>query len=508
MPGQEVTQLVYEFIGETDQLNKAAVQVQETIQKNVEQPMAKMNEAGLLSGKKLRMAFFGVGEAISVVAGPQIGNLVFRLTAIMPIIESVGGSFGKMLAPIVNFMSGQWGVVLLGIGAVIAAVMSFGKQSEAAAKKVQSLADAQTELNTAMLSFEAAQKRLELIRVFFPEQTEEALKQNLQAAQKGFEALVNTIAEKMGVSAAEVKLQLEKAAADLRAYQESISRGVFPAPELPNVFSDSLKETSDKALDLQDKINSLKWSIADLEAEKVKFSKVDWQGPVETPEMRKAYFEEGRPAEAFDALNQSADEYWERLQKVTDAQDNMVMSMYTVGIRAKEIFSSIGSAAAGAFTQALLTARTFGSAMTGIMTAVSSAFIGCVMKMFFEWISAKLTEMITGSVAAYSGIPFVGLALGLAAAVAMIAASRSLAAKEGGKSFAAGGLIMSPMLAMVGDAAGGEVVAPRSKFDELFDRHGSGDIYLYNMLDSRVLTEAVVKNAPGIVRVRGGVRGS
>ena len=75
--------------------------------------------------------------------------------------------------------------------------------------------------------------------------------------------------------------------------------------------------------------------------------------------------------------------------------------------------------------------------------------------------TANVTAAASGAMAAHSSIPFVGIALGLAAVAAIIATMKSL------PKFADGGVVSGPTLAMVGEYAGAsgnpEVIAPLDK---------------------------------------------
>ena len=75
--------------------------------------------------------------------------------------------------------------------------------------------------------------------------------------------------------------------------------------------------------------------------------------------------------------------------------------------------------------------------------------------------NANVSAAASGALAAHAGIPFVGIALGLAAVASIIAAMASL------PKFAKGGIVSGPTLAMVGEYAGAsgnpEVIAPLDK---------------------------------------------
>ena len=97
--------------------------------------------------------------------------------------------------------------------------------------------------------------------------------------------------------------------------------------------------------------------------------------------------------------------------------------------------------------------------MSNVFSQLASDLIAWVLKMFLEFVAVKISEIILGSIAAYAEFPFVGLALGIAAAAAAIGAAKALASGHGGKAFAEGGIVHGPVLGLVGEA-GTEVISP------------------------------------------------
>lgn len=87
--------------------------------------------------------------------------------------------------------------------------------------------------------------------------------------------------------------------------------------------------------------------------------------------------------------------------------------------------------------------------------------------------NSNVAAAASGALAAHSGIPFVGIALGLAAVAAIIAAMASL------PKFAKGGIVSGPTLAMVGEYAGAsgnpEVIAPLDKLRGMLSQPASMD---------------------------------
>ena len=91
--------------------------------------------------------------------------------------------------------------------------------------------------------------------------------------------------------------------------------------------------------------------------------------------------------------------------------------------------------------------------------------------------NANVSAAASGAMAAYASIPFVGIALGLAAVAAIVAAMKSI------PKFADGGIVSGPTLAMVGEYAGAsgnpEVIAPLDKLRSMLapsQGYGSGDV--------------------------------
>lgn len=87
--------------------------------------------------------------------------------------------------------------------------------------------------------------------------------------------------------------------------------------------------------------------------------------------------------------------------------------------------------------------------------------------------TANVAAAASGAMSAHAGIPFVGIALGLAAVAAIIAAMASL------PKFAKGGIVSGPTLAMVGEYAGAsgnpEVIAPLDKLRGMLAQPASMD---------------------------------
>ena len=110
-------------------------------------------------------------------------------------------------------------------------------------------------------------------------------------------------------------------------------------------------------------------------------------------------------------------------------------------------------------SEAIATATATTTAVTGAAQEMAASAALAATKNVET--NSNVAAAASGALAAHSGIPFVGIALGLAAVAAIIAAMASL------PKFAKGGIVSGPTLAMVGEYAGAsgnpEVIAPLDK---------------------------------------------
>lgn len=122
-------------------------------------------------------------------------------------------------------------------------------------------------------------------------------------------------------------------------------------------------------------------------------------------------------------------------------------------------------------SEAIATATASTTAVTGAAQEMAASAALAATKNVET--TSNVAAAASGAMAAHSGIPFVGIALGLAAVAAIIAAMASL------PKFAKGGIVSGPTLAMVGEYAGAsgnpEVIAPLDKLRGMLAQPASMD---------------------------------
>ena len=125
--------------------------------------------------------------------------------------------------------------------------------------------------------------------------------------------------------------------------------------------------------------------------------------------------------------------------------------------------------------EAAATATATTAAVTGAAQEIAASTANTAVKSAET--TANVSAAASGALAAHAAIPFVGIALGLAAVAAIVAAMKSI------PKFADGGIVSGPTLAMVGEYAGAsgnpEVIAPLDKLRSMLapaQGYGSGDV--------------------------------
>ena len=125
--------------------------------------------------------------------------------------------------------------------------------------------------------------------------------------------------------------------------------------------------------------------------------------------------------------------------------------------------------------EAAATATATTTAVTGAAQEIAASTAKTAVKSAET--TANVSAAASGALAAHAAIPFVGIALGLAAVAAIVASMKSI------PKFADGGIVSGPTLAMVGEYAGAsgnpEVIAPLDKLRSMLapaQGYGSGDV--------------------------------
>lgn len=144
----------------------------------------------------------------------------------------------------------------------------------------------------------------------------------------------------------------------------------------------------------------------------------------------------------------------------------------------------------------------FSNSVQGMLDAVGATAVQMIAKEAAVWITAQIAKATAGALAAHSGIPFVGIGLGLAAAAVITSEINKARDKARVPGLAQGGLAFKPTLAVVGDntqaAVDPEVIAPLSKLREMLV--GTGDQTIILNVSGKQLMRAVVKRMPKEMR--------
>lgn len=101
--------------------------------------------------------------------------------------------------------------------------------------------------------------------------------------------------------------------------------------------------------------------------------------------------------------------------------------------------------------------QSFGSVVQNIFADVGAALIGMVTKEAAVFIASQIAKAVAGAMAAHSGIPFVGIGLGIAAAAAIVS---EINRAKAGANLAVGGIATSPITANIAEGGRAEAVLP------------------------------------------------
>lgn len=163
---------------------------------------------------------------------------------------------------------------------------------------------------------------------------------------------------------------------------------------------------------------------------------------------------------------------WEKLTGVVDG----FLSLYDSFNQVIEIIATLTGLTdlltAAKQGEAAATAAATGAAVSGAASEVAASTSVAVAKEGET--AANTSAAVSGALSAHSGIPFVGIAMGLAAAAAIIATMLSI------PKFATGGIVSGPTLAMVGEYGGAshnpEVIAPLDKLRDILAPSAGADL--------------------------------
>lgn len=167
---------------------------------------------------------------------------------------------------------------------------------------------------------------------------------------------------------------------------------------------------------------------------------------------------------------QSDSTAWEKVCSVIDNTFAIYEGLSGIIEMIKMLTTVTNAATVAEETKAAASAASTAQAVTGAAAEVAAS--GAVATAKGTEATANTAAAASGALSAHSGIPFVGIALGLAAVAAIIAVMSSL------PKFAKGGIAYGPTLGLFGEYAGAsnnpEVVAPLDRLKSLIGGAGSG----------------------------------
>lgn len=166
---------------------------------------------------------------------------------------------------------------------------------------------------------------------------------------------------------------------------------------------------------------------------------------------------------------QSDSTAWEKVCSVIDNTFAIYEGLSGIIEMIKMLTTVTNAATVAEETKAAASAASTAQAVTGAAAEVAAS--GAVATAKGTEATANTAAAASGALSAHSGIPFVGIALGLAAVAAIIAVMSSL------PKFAKGGIAYGPTLGLFGEYAGAsnnpEVVAPLDRLKSLIGGAGS-----------------------------------
>lgn len=261
--------------------------------------------------------------------------------------------------------------------------------------------------------------------------------------------------------------------------------GTKAALEERDKVRQSIKEIVDareKAISEERRLSQEKIKLAEEEAKKkmefedalyehrVKTGEITLEKQIEDTEMSLELLRGKNEMETIEYVT-LLDRLWELQQEADARSEEAEKKKFDVSkMRAKELATLNADIASGlstnfvnAFKMMASGEKNYASVHKSLMNGILSTTTGVIEKIMTKKIEEAIltkavstTEAGSKSVSAYAGIPFVGLALGLAAA--------ALATNAISK-FAEGGIVTKPTLGLVGEA-GSEAIIPLSKMNK------------------------------------------
>jgi len=231
---------------------------------------------------------------------------------------------------------------------------------------------------------------------------------------------------------------------------------------------------------------------------------------------------------AVDNLTDSVDDLNVAAEKSLGVWGRWAREMYDkLTIFSEFAFDTMQQFSAGvgqAVGRALVFAEDFGEAITNVFKQIASSIIATLVDLGIQFLLHKIFMIATGKAQALALIsakaaetfatvftayvaanPFFGAAY--AGPPAAAAAAALTAGALGLLTFAEGGIVTGPTLAMVGDNPGRtEAIIPIEKLPKLMEGFRGGNVVTILEMDGRTLAEVVMRNESGVRRAKLGGR--
>ena len=528
-------QLIARFQADVSDLERGVAKAQSAIQ-SVPAATEKANKQAIASTKNLKKSIGDVGRAVQQVS-PYIGGLAGEFVffagtavssakavaaAVTAIVSPVGLAVGGFAAAAVGLSlykdsarraAAETKVLEEDLGALKIALDKLGESSKSSRTRIEELKSLREETEKALQATQGRANRK------FGEELDTINRQKLLDIDKAIVAEEQKLAQTRAQLADTRLLQIQE---DLSKQLQKLERDYQTGgDELEKLRGqvDAYRNAKEKALEveglsddaLRDFDASVKSSIGVLEQYEQQLDEIRQQQEDATIPAG-AFSPVEQPASAFGAIagpqliQATADELGQLDAAFAKVMGSVQTTSEVIATGVATTFEALSQGVAASLVAAVTATGDAAQILASIFNQIATSIIAKIIEVFIIEAAIEKTKIILKSISAYAGLPFVGIALGVAAAGAAIAAARGLAGSEGGRAFAEGGVVLGPTLGLVGEA-GPEVVLPlKNSILEKFGLVGGGETTIHNYihLDGRKVAEGVTKHIPGVVRRKTG----